>query len=48
MTASIITSKATRRIITKFHEKRPGAKGTKICSDGPGHIINMTNMPIYV
>ena len=48
MTASIITSKATGRIITKFHGKGPGDEGTKICSDGPGHIINMTTMPIYV
>ena len=34
-------------IETKFYVEPSWNGGTKICSNGPGHIINMTAMHIY-
>ena len=47
MTVSNISSKATEPIVTKFHVEPPGAEGMKICSNCPGHMINMATTPIY-
>ena len=30
-----------------FHVKTPSDRGMKVCSNGLGHITNMTAMPIY-
>ena len=34
-------------IEAKFHLYPPWDGGTKVCSDGPGHMTNMAVMPIY-
>ena len=34
-------------IETKFHVEPPYDRGTRICSNGPGHITKMAAMPIY-
>ena len=34
-------------IEAKFHVELPWDGGTKICSNGPGHMTNMAVMPIY-
>ena len=31
----------------KFHLNPPWDEGTKVCSNGPGHMTNKTAMPIY-
>ena len=31
----------------KFHVAHPWDGGTKICSNGPGHMTRMVTMPIY-
>ena len=31
----------------KFHLYPPWDGGTKVCSNGPGHMTNMAVMPIY-
>ena len=36
-----------RPIETKFHADHPWDGGTKICSNGPGHMTKMAAMPIY-
>ena len=41
MTVSNISTKATGPVVTKFHVEPPWAEGTKICSNCPGHMINM-------
>ena len=35
-------------IEAKFHVYPPWDEGTKVCSNGPGHMTNMAAMPIYV
>ena len=34
-------------IEAKFHVGPPWDGGMKVCSNGPGHMINMATMPIY-
>ena len=46
-TFSNISSETTRPIKAKFHLKLPWDRGTKVCSNGPGHMPNMAVMPIY-
>ena len=36
-----------RLIEVKFHVESPWDGGTKVCSNGPGHMTNMAAMPIY-
>ena len=38
---------ATWSVGTKFHVEFSGAKQTKICSNGPGHMTNMAPMAIH-
>ena len=40
-------SKATGPIVTKFHIQLPWAKGTKLRSNSPGHMINIAAMPVH-
>ena len=37
----------TERIEAKFHVEPPWVWGTKVCSNGPGHMGNLALMPIY-
>ena len=37
----------TRPIEVKYHVEPPWDGGTKVCSNGPGHMTNMTATPIY-
>ena len=39
---------SARLIEAKFHVEPPWDGGTKVCSNGPGHMTNMAAMPIYV
>ena len=39
--------KTARPIEAKFHVDHPLDGGTKICSNGPGHMTKMAAMPIY-
>ena len=41
---SLITA---RPIKTKFHVESPSDKGTKVYSNGPGHMIKVAAMSIY-
>ena len=34
-------------IEAKFHVEPPWDWGTKVCSNGPGHMTNMAAIPIY-
>ena len=36
-----------RLIEAKFHLESPWDGGTKVCTNGPGHMTNMAAMPIY-
>ena len=42
-----IFSETTGLIEAKFHMESPWDGGTKVCSNGPGHITKMAAMPIY-
>ena len=44
---NIFSSETTRPIKVKFHMELLLDGGTKICSNGPGHMIKMAAMPIY-
>ena len=46
-TSSNIISETTGPIKLKFHVETPYDAGTKICSNGPGHMTKMVAMPIY-
>ena len=37
----------TRPIEAKFHVEPPWDGGTKVCSNGPGHMTKMAALPIY-
>ena len=39
-------SEAIAPVVTKFHVQPSEAEGTKICSNSPGHMTNMTALPI--
>ena len=43
----LFSLKTARQIEAKFHVDHPLDGGTKICSNGPGHMTKMTAMPIY-
>ena len=45
--SSIFSSETTGPIGAKFHMDPPWDGGTKICSNGPGHMSKMAPMPIY-
>ena len=36
-----------KQIEAKFHMEPPWDGGTKICSNGPGHMTNMATITIY-
>ena len=46
-TFSNISSETTGPIEAKFHMKPPWDRGTKVCSNGPGHMTKMAAMAIY-
>ena len=46
-TFSNISSETTGPIKAKFHIEPLWDGGTKVCSNGPGHMTKMAAMPIY-
>ena len=40
-------SSPLKPIEAKFHMEPPWDGGTKVCSNGPGHMTKMAVMPIY-
>ena len=46
--SNIFSSETTGPIEAKFHMQPPWDGGTKVCSNGPGHMTEMAAMPIYV
>ena len=46
-TFSNIFSDTTGPIKVKFHMEPPWDRGTKVCSNGPGHMTKKAVMPIY-
>ena len=46
-TFSNISSETTLPIEATFHVEPPWDGGTKVCSNGPGHMTMMAAMPIY-
>ena len=46
MTISNISEESTWLIVTKCNEEPSGAEGTELCSDGPGHMTKMADMPV--
>ena len=45
--SNIFSTETTLPIETKFHMEPPLHGGTKLCSNGPGHMTEMAAMPIY-
>ena len=45
--SNIFSSETTGPIKANFHIETPWDGGTKICSNGPGHMTKMAAMPIY-
>ena len=45
--SNIVGSETTGPIEAKFHMEPPCDGGTKVCSNGPGHMTKMAAMPIY-
>ena len=45
---SNISSETTGPIEAKFYVEPPWDGGTKVCSNGSGHMTKMAAMPIYV
>ena len=45
--ANFFSLEMTRPVEAKFHMEPPWDGGTKICSNGPGHMTNIAAMPIY-
>ena len=43
----IFSLETAKPIEAKFHTYPPWDEGTKICSNGPGHMTNMAAMLIY-
>ena len=41
------SSEITGPVEAKFHMESPWDGGTKVCSNGPGHMAKMATMPIY-
>ena len=46
--SNIFSSEITGPIETKFHIEPHWDGGTKVCSNGPGHMTKMAAMTIYV
>ena len=44
--SNIFSSEITGLIKLKFHMETPKDAGTKVCSNGPGHMTKMASMPI--
>ena len=44
---NIFSSETADPIKVKFHMERPWDRGTKVCSNGPGHMTKMAALPIY-
>ena len=42
-----LSSETTGPIEPKFHMETPLDGGTKVCSNGPGHMTKMAARPIY-
>ena len=45
--SNIFSSETTGPIEAKFHMEPPWDRGTKVCSNGSGHMTKMAAMPIY-
>ena len=45
--SNIFSSETTGQIEAKFHVEPPWDGGTKVYSNGPGHMTKMAAMPIY-
>ena len=45
--SNIFSSETTGLIEAKFHTGPPWDGGTKVCSNGPGHMTKMAAMPIH-
>ena len=45
--SNIFSSETTGPIEAKFHMEPPWDGGTKVCSNGLGHLTKMAAMPIY-
>ena len=45
--SNIFSPETTGPIKLKFHMETPKVAGTKVCSNGPGHMTKMAAMPIY-
>ena len=45
--SNIFSSETARSVEAKFHMEPPWDGGTKVCSNGPGHMTRMAAMPIY-
>ena len=45
--SNIFSSETTGPIEAKFHLEPPWVGGTKVYSNGPGHVTKMAAMPIY-
>ena len=45
--SNIFSSETTEPIKLKFHMETPYDGGTKVCSNGPGHMTKMAATPIY-
>ena len=46
--SNIFPSETTWPIEAKFHMEPPWDGGTKVCSNGPGHMTKMAAMPPYM
>ena len=44
---NIFSSETTEPIEAKFDMESPWDGGTKVCSNGPGHMTKIAAMPIY-
>ena len=44
---NIFSSETTGQIEAKFHKCLHGICGTKVCSNGPGHMTKVAAMPVY-
>ena len=45
--SNIFSSETTEPIEAKFHIEAPWDGGTKVCSNGPGHMTKVAAMPMY-
>ena len=44
---NILSLETAKPIEAKFHLYPPWDGGTKVCSNGPGHMTSMAVMPVY-